>query len=130
MSIIIKLNIMFEMMLGLETAPPPKSPEDPAGKSSLSIDSCSSESSHIIIKRVLLVLERIFFTMLSVGVSIAIPQFGSMMAFLGSFSAFMLCVIGPVSAKVALTGRCGFFDATLLVVATVMATWGTLAAFW
>lgn len=53
-----------------------------------------------------------------------------MMAFLGSFSAFLLCVIGPVSAKIVLTGRCGLWDAILLVLATIMATWGTVAALW
>jgi vesicular inhibitory amino acid transporter len=52
------------------------------------------------------------------------------MAFLGSFSAFMICVIGPISAKIALEGRCKSVDALLLAIAIVMATWGTIAAFW
>lgn len=51
------------------------------------------------------------------------------MAFLGSFSAFMLCVIGPISAKVMLAGRCGVFDAAILGLGVLMAVWGTVAAF-
>lgn len=51
------------------------------------------------------------------------------MAFLGSFSAFVLCVIGPIAAKVAIEGRCGFFDGFVMVLAIVMAVWGTGAAF-
>jgi vesicular inhibitory amino acid transporter len=42
----------------------------------------------------------------------------------------MICVIGPISAKIALEGRCGLVDVSLLAIAIVMATWGTLAAFW
>lgn len=81
------------------------------------------------LKSILMVIERSVFAVLTVAVSILFPEFGSMMAFLGSFSAFMLCVIGPVSAKVALAGKCSFTDAGLLVVAVVMAAWGTVAAF-
>lgn len=51
------------------------------------------------------------------------------MAFLGSFSAFVLCVIGPICAKIALEGRCGVFDGAIVALAVVMAVWGTGAAF-
>lgn len=81
------------------------------------------------IKDTLIVVERTVFACLSVAVSILIPEFSSMMAFVGSFSAFMLCVIGPVAAKIALAGKCGWKDAALMVIAIVMATWGTVAAF-
>lgn len=64
------------------------------------------------------------------AVSILIPEFSSVMAFLGSFSAFMLCVIGPISAKSALAGRWGVLDVLLLIVAVIMAVWGTVAPFW
>jgi vesicular inhibitory amino acid transporter len=50
-------------------------------------------------------------------------------AFLGSFSAFVLCVIGPIAAKVALERRCGVFDACVVALAVVMGVWGTGAAF-
>ena len=75
-------------------------------------------------------IERAVFTMVSVTVSILVPEFSSMMAFLGSCTAFLLCVVGPISAKVALTRHCGFWDAIFLVLALVMAVWGTIAAFW
>lgn len=80
--------------------------------------------------RVLFVVERVSVPVLSIAVSIIVPEFSSLMAFLGSFSAFMICVIGPISAKIALEGRCSFIDASLLIIAILMATWGTLAAFW
>lgn len=80
------------------------------------------------IKRILAILQRVFLTLLSVGVSILVPEFSAMMAFLGSFSAFMLCVIGPITAKVVIAGRCGMFDGVVLAVAGVMAVWGILAA--
>lgn len=80
-------------------------------------------------KDMLVIIERAAFTTLSVGVSIFFPDFSSMMAFLGSFSAFMLCVIGPVSAKIALQKKCGIWDAILLAIAVVMAIWGTVSAF-
>jgi len=78
----------------------------------------------------LFVVERVSVPVLSITVSILVPEFSSLMAFLGSFSAFMICVIGPISAKIALEGRCKSIDALLLAVAIVMATWGTMAAFW
>ncbi|GEM08912.1 amino acid transporter [Rhodotorula toruloides] len=37
-------------------------------------------------------------TLLCVGIAIAIPQFDRVLAFLGSASAFVICVIGPVGA--------------------------------
>src|SRR5437588_7704844 len=80
--------------------------------------------------RVVFIVERVSVAVLSIAVSIIVPEFSSLMAFLGSFSAFTLCVIGPISAKIALEGKCGFVDASLLAVATLMATWGTIAAFW
>jgi vesicular inhibitory amino acid transporter len=75
------------------------------------------------------VLQRILVTLLSILVSILVPEFSSMMAFLGSFSAFILCVIGPISAKVMLAGRCGVFDAVVLTLGIIKAIWGTAAAF-
>ena|ERR1700722_7172813 len=81
-------------------------------------------------RRALFVVERVLFTLLSVGISILVPEFSSSMAFLGSFSAFVICVIGPISAKIALTQRYGLLDIFLLITASVMAIWGTAAAFW
>ncbi|KDQ63800.1 hypothetical protein JAAARDRAFT_29847 [Jaapia argillacea MUCL 33604] len=123
------LNITLEIMLGIETHPPHTSPEDHNTKHD-SVHHHHHQHRRLLIKRILTIVERIAFTLLSVGVSIMVPEFSSVMAFLGSFSAFLLCVIGPVSAKVALAGRCGPWDALLLIVSIVMATWGTIAAFW
>ena len=72
---------------------------------------------------------RVFTTLLSVVVSIAVPEFESVMAFLGSFSAFFICVIGPICAKMAIDGRARPFDWIILVIAIVMAAWGTAVAF-
>jgi vesicular inhibitory amino acid transporter len=121
-----QLNITLEIMLGLEATPPPSFPDDDV-KVFVSTTGYKL-TSHLNFKRFLIVIERIVFTLLSVGVSILIPEFSSVMAFLGSFSAFMLCVIGPVSAKIALAGRCGVWDALWLTIAIVMAIWGTFAA--
>lgn len=85
--------------------------------------------SHIVYKRALAIFQRVFLTVLSVLVSILVPDFSALMAFLGSFSAFMLCVIGPITAKVILAGRCGALDAGLLGLGILMAGWGTVAAF-
>ena len=85
---------------------------------------------HLALRRTFTVIERALFTIVSVAVSVLVPEFSAMMAFLGSFSAFLICVIGPVSAKVAMTGRCGMWDGLLLVIAVVMAAWGTGAALW
>jgi len=73
--------------------------------------------------------QRVVVTCLSVAVSIAIPEFSQLMAFLGSFSAFLICIIGPISAKIAMERKCGVFDGLVVVVAVVMAVWGTVAAF-
>lgn len=125
------LNVTLEIMLGLETTLPPSSPEDHGLKASTSSGSARSESTrHALLRRAFMVMERVCFTLLSVTVSILVPQFSSVMAFLGSFSAFLLCVIGPVSAKIALQRRCGLFDGALLGIGIVMAVWGTGAAFW
>ena len=76
------------------------------------------------------VIERTLITLLSIAVSITIPEFDSVMAFLGSFSAFIICVIGPLMAKASLAGHLGLWDWVFLTVAIGMATWGTGAAFW
>jgi vesicular inhibitory amino acid transporter len=113
-------------MLGIETSPSRSSPEH---DTKVPVSTSTSHTKRQTFKLIFTVIERVVFTFLSVGVSILIPGFSSAMAFLGSFSAFMLCVIGPVLAKRALLGW-GVWDALLLIIAVVMATWGTIAAFW
>ncbi|KXN89865.1 Vacuolar amino acid transporter 1 [Leucoagaricus sp. SymC.cos] len=74
-------------------------------------------------------LQRIALTCASVAVSIYIPEFSVMMAFLGSFSAFCLSIVGPIAAKVKIEGKCSVFDAVIMLTGTIMAIWGTFAAF-
>ncbi|KAF9240943.1 transmembrane amino acid transporter protein-domain-containing protein [Melanogaster broomeanus] len=116
------LNIILEIMLGLESAIQPRSVED--GKGTI------SPKSHRLTKQFLAATERVMAVVMSVAVSILVPEFSALMAFLGSFSAFVICVIGPISAKIALTGRCQWYDAALLGISVVMAVWGTFSAFW
>ncbi|KAH9486763.1 Vacuolar amino acid transporter 1 [Psilocybe cubensis] len=119
------LNTTVEILLGIDT--PISSPEDLVDKpDGLSV---APGSSNFGLKRVLAILQRIFLTTLAVAVSVAVPEFSSMMAFLGSFSAFMLSIVGPVMAKVVIDGRCGWFDGTIIVSGVTMAIWGTAAAF-
>jgi vesicular inhibitory amino acid transporter len=116
------VNITFEIFLGIHQPNPLKA--------SFSASS-NAQASRRILVLVSTAIERILFAALAISISIFIPEFSSMMAFLGSFSAFMLCVIGPVMVKVALSGRkgIGMFDAILLVSGVIMAAWGTYAAF-
>ena len=71
---------------------------------------------------------RVGLVLLAVTVSILVPDFGSTMAILGSFSAFLLCVIGPVAAKMAIEGRRSVQDVIFFATAICMAAWGTAIA--
>ncbi|KAH9968916.1 transmembrane amino acid transporter protein-domain-containing protein [Russula dissimulans] len=82
------------------------------------------------LKRLLLVCERISLACLAVTVSILIPDFGSIMAILGSFTVFALCVIGPIAAKISLEKRATVVDVLLMMSSIIMALWGTAAALW
>ncbi|KAF7316812.1 Aa-trans domain-containing protein [Mycena chlorophos] len=116
------LNTAIEILLGTDR--PLHAPEDLAAKLAT-----PTRGSRISLKNALGVIQRVVVTLLSVAVSIYVPEFSAAMAFLGSFSAFVLCVIGPIAAKIALNGRCGVFDGVVGVLAVVMAVWGTYAAF-
>ncbi|KAI0307854.1 transmembrane amino acid transporter protein-domain-containing protein [Multifurca ochricompacta] len=82
------------------------------------------------LKRILIACERISFVCLAVAASILVPNFGSIMAILGSFAVFVLCVIGPIAAKMTLDKKATTVDVTILIGSIVMALWGTEAAFW
>jgi len=116
------LNIILESMLNLEITSSPISIED--GKVP------SPEDGRTLAKQFFVAVERIMVPVMSILVSILIPQFGSLMAFVGAFASFVICVIGPISAKIAMAGRCQWYDAVLLGVSILMAVWGTFAAFW
>ncbi|KAG8986496.1 hypothetical protein FRB94_014061 [Tulasnella sp. JGI-2019a] len=79
-------------------------------------------------KAVFRMFTRALLTIFVVVVAICIPDFGIMMAFLGAFSAFTLCVIGPLAAKMSLERRIGFMDLIMLIVAVIMASWATYIA--
>ncbi|KAG6842515.1 hypothetical protein C0991_000041 [Blastosporella zonata] len=119
------LNATIEILLGIDI--PLSAPEDMVSKSNgLTV---APRGSHVTLKRIYAISQRLTMTFLSVMVSILLPDFGAMMAFLGAFAAFLLCIIGPISAKVALAGRCNLTDGILLTVGVAMAIWGTAAAF-
>ncbi|KAF8585587.1 hypothetical protein K439DRAFT_1646593 [Ramaria rubella] len=122
------LNLTLEIWLGIDNPAPASSasrPASPTSKSAAVLATSPRTTPH----PSLLVAERITLTLLSTGVSILVPQFSTVMAFLGSFSAFVLCVIGPICAKVAIEGRCSWYDGILLAVSIMFAIWGTIAAF-
>jgi vesicular inhibitory amino acid transporter len=77
-----------------------------------------------------MLLERTLLPIVSVCTSILVPGFSSTMAFLGSFAAFTICIIGPIAVQIALTGKRSLMDMWILVIIGVMAIWGTAAAFW
>jgi vesicular inhibitory amino acid transporter len=121
-------------MLGIDEAPtsphPPEQPPSPSHKQQGHTDSLlfprrAREQRN----RVFRAMERVGLALAVVVVAILFPAFGAVMAFLGAFSAFMLCVIGPICAKAALAHKLEAVDAVLLVIATVMATAGTWVAF-
>lgn len=68
--------------------------------------------------------ECIALIMAVVTVAIAVPEFGVIMSLLGAFSAFTLCVIGPLAAHIAINGRTTK-DVILLVLSIGMGAWGT-----
>ncbi|KAJ3531446.1 hypothetical protein NM688_g7572 [Phlebia brevispora] len=125
------LNVTIEIILGIDTGG--QLPDDHGAplKDSPALDAVAEKSRRLLaLKHIFTIIERALVTTLAVIVSIVIPEFDSVMAFLGSFSAFIICVIGPLLAKVSLVGRLGFWDVLLLLIAIAMATWGTGAAFW
>ena len=116
------LNLAFESLLGLDCYTP-SSEVDQKLRAPLA---CKFNRS---LKRILIACERVALVCLAVAVSILVPDFGSIMAVLGSFSVFMLCVIGPIAAKTTIQRKVTTTDAMILMVSTLMAVWGTVAAF-
>ncbi|KAF9044884.1 hypothetical protein BDZ89DRAFT_942779 [Hymenopellis radicata] len=115
------LNATISILLGIDVLP--SSHEDVAKRLTTPQGALMSR------KRILGNIQRVVVTLLAVGVSVAVPDFSAVMSFLGSVSAFLICVIGPLAANIALTGKCSLFDGMVLVSATIMGVWGTCAAF-
>ncbi|KZW02702.1 hypothetical protein EXIGLDRAFT_714402 [Exidia glandulosa HHB12029] len=110
------LNITVELLLGLNSpAPVPVHDHEHASNH-------TGWGAAVVIERTALVA-------LTAAVAVLIPDFSASMAFLGSFSAFVLCVLLPICAKVAVERRCSALDAVLLAVSCAMAASGTAAAF-
>lgn len=85
-------------MLGLEERLPPTAPDDHTAKPrTLSFHGHPTNSRRLNIRRIGVVVERVIFTMLSIVISITVPEFSSMMALIGSLAAFLLCIIGVYS---------------------------------
>ena len=119
------------MLLGIDTSGSGPSEHGHGPSSSTPSPSSLIPSKQHQVKTLFVAVERTLLTLLSVAVSILIPEFASVMAVLGSTFSFLLCIIGPVAAKIALEGgmrRCGLGDGLLLGVRVGMAVWGTVCA--
>ena len=66
-------------------------------------------------------------TFMAVAVSIAVPEFSSMLGILGNVFSFLLCVIGPICAKIAIDKEYTKWDALFLLIGVAMASWGTFS---
>jgi solute carrier family 32 (vesicular inhibitory amino acid transporter) len=119
------LNLALEALCGLDSHT-----QDNGFEANQKLPVTQARKLNRSLKRVLVACERISFLFLAVTVSILVPEFGSIMAILGSFSVFTLCVIGPVAAKISLDRKATIMDVAILLSSTVMALWGTGAAFW
>ena len=81
-------------------------------------------------KRFGIIIQRTLMTFMAVAVSIAIPEFSSMMGILGSLFAFLMCVIGPISAKIAIDQEFTKWDVLILLIGVTMASWGTFSVWY
>ncbi|KAI0036699.1 transmembrane amino acid transporter protein-domain-containing protein [Vararia minispora EC-137] len=120
------LNVTLEIIMGLDTLRDPHSIEH--AKSDHGYEASTKTFSTRFGKRILFIAERSFFVFFAVIVSIFLPDFGAMMAILGAFTTFLLCIIGPLAAKMSLEGF-NMRDSLFLVIAVPMAVWGTTVAF-
>jgi vesicular inhibitory amino acid transporter len=106
-----QLNVTIESLLVIGPTLPHRILHSQASQSDLSPKPKSpgirvNSSSYITIfpnaakerrKGVLRILSRLAVTAICVGTAVVLPGFGKVMAFLGSFSAFLICIILPVS---------------------------------
>jgi len=115
------LNIALEALSGLDTQ---------ALNDDLEADqkSPANWTQRSFFRRLLIACERISIVCLAVTVSILVPDFGTIMAIVGSFSVFALCVIGPITAKISLERETTVVDLMILTTSIVMAVWGTVVA--
>jgi len=121
-------NITLEVVFGLVAPFTPSNPSISGCKSDSLIDETHPVSTCHALKRVLFIIERASFILASVAISIIFPNFSVMMAILGAFTTFLICVIGPLFAKLKMEGQ-NTQDIILLVISIPMAIWGTAVAF-
>ncbi|KAF8508116.1 transmembrane amino acid transporter protein-domain-containing protein [Gautieria morchelliformis] len=114
------LNVTLEIWFGIDK--PPLRSVSPTTKSTAALATSINRPFMLFVERVALVL-------LAASVSVLVPEFSTVMAILGSFSTFVLCVIWPICAKAAIQGRCSWYDGILLGMSAVFTVWGTIAAF-
>ncbi|KAH8927216.1 hypothetical protein BT69DRAFT_1258501 [Atractiella rhizophila] len=79
-------------------------------------------------------LTKVSLVTLLLAIAIVIPDFDRVMSFLGAFSAFVICVIGPLTAYMTLwKGKLSrtelVIDYLLLLIATILAAVGTVFSF-
>ncbi|KZO96226.1 hypothetical protein CALVIDRAFT_515013 [Calocera viscosa TUFC12733] len=121
------LSTTIESLLGLHDTPVGGDPHGhPAPSSEVKP---TSGHRRLTRKTAYIVLSRLVLSLLIVLTAILIPSFSIAMSFLGAFSAFLLCVIGPVCAKCAVEGRWKWYDVGILVMGCLMALTGTVAGF-
>lgn len=83
-----------------------------------------------VFKRVGSMIQRTLTTLLSVAVSMAFPEFSSMVGILGAVFSFLLCVIGPICAKIVLERNCTKWDVLVLLIGVAMGSWGTFSVWY
>jgi len=113
------MNTILEHSLGLESHP------NHNGHGSDDQVRCQTT-----FKRFGSIIQRILMAFIAVAVSIAVPEFSSMVGILGNVFSFLMCVIGPICAKVAIEKKCTKFDALMLSIGVAMASWGTFSLWY
>ncbi|KAJ7666414.1 transmembrane amino acid transporter protein-domain-containing protein [Mycena rosella] len=115
------LTATLEILLRIDVPRPLSTESEETGKLT------GAQASRENVKRGLRTVQRICVALLSVMMSILVPGFSEILAFLGCSSAFLLCVIGPLAAKTSISGSCGVLDGMVIAFAFIMAIWGTIA---
>jgi hypothetical protein len=100
------LNLTLETLLSLDPAPPsPPTRQDPNASTFSRLSAALPPLPQPTPRLFLLPLERTLLTATCVTVAVLLPDFAQVMAFLGSFSSFLICVILPILAYGQVVGR-------------------------
>ena len=82
---------------------------------------------HTTFKRFGSIIQRILMAFMAVAVSIAVPEFSSMLGILGNVFSFLLCIIGPLCAKMVIEKNLTKFDVSMMLIGVAMASGGTIS---